>query len=82
MALSCADEREWTAAEFGKSGPAGGCRRTADWASGAVLSELLGGVEGAALQVELSGVRILFELLRFLLSRTSAGKISRLTPAF
>jgi hypothetical protein len=39
------------------------------------LSELLGGAEGAALQVELSGVRILFELLGFLLSRISPGKI-------
>jgi hypothetical protein len=31
------------------------------------LSELFGGVEGVALQVELWGVRILFELLGFLL---------------
>jgi hypothetical protein len=33
------------------------------------LSKLLGGVERAALQVELSALRILFELLRFLLSQ-------------
>jgi hypothetical protein len=32
------------------------------------LSQLLGGVERAALQVELSAMRILFELLGFLLS--------------
>jgi hypothetical protein len=32
------------------------------------LPELLGGVEGEALQVELSAVRILFELLGFLLN--------------
>jgi hypothetical protein len=32
------------------------------------LSELLGGAEGEPLQVELRAVRILFELLRFLLS--------------
>jgi hypothetical protein len=32
------------------------------------LSELLGGVEGEPLQVELRAVRILFELLGFLLS--------------
>jgi hypothetical protein len=32
------------------------------------LPELLGGVEGKPLQVELRAVRILFELLGFLLS--------------
>jgi hypothetical protein len=32
------------------------------------LSELLGGVEGEPLQVELRAMRILFELLGFLLS--------------
>jgi lipoyl-dependent peroxiredoxin len=37
-------------------------------ASGALLSELLGGVEGEPVQVELSRVRVLFELLGFLLS--------------
>jgi hypothetical protein len=32
------------------------------------LSELFGGIEGEPVQVELSGVRILFELLGFLLN--------------
>ena len=36
--------------------------------AGEILPKLLSGVEGAALQVELSAVRILFELLGFLLS--------------
>ena len=36
-------------------------------ASGEVLSELFGGVEGDPVQVELWGVRVLFELLGFLL---------------
>jgi len=38
-------------------------------ASGEVLSELFGGVEGDPVQVELWGVRVLFELLGFLLRR-------------
>jgi hypothetical protein len=38
-------------------------------ASGAILSELLGGIAGEPVQVELSEVRILFELLGFLLKR-------------
>lgn len=46
-------------------------RRTANSAevcgSGAVLSELLGEVAGEPLQVEVSAVRVLFELLGFLL---------------
>ena len=75
--LCCADERERAGAGFGESGPAGGGRRTAGGASGAVLSELLGGTERAALQVELSGVRVLFELLGFLLSRHLLRKILR-----
>jgi hypothetical protein len=33
------------------------------------LSELFGGIEGEPVQTELPGVRILFELLGFLLSR-------------
>ena len=60
--VSCADEYEWAAAERDARSGTGG--RT----SRAVLSELLGGVEGDALQVELRAVRILFELLGFLLS--------------
>jgi hypothetical protein len=34
------------------------------------LSELFGGIEASQMQVELSGVRILFELLGFLLSES------------
>lgn len=68
MGVCCADELEWAGARSGRcsgrkgsgSGPDGG-------ASGEILSELFGGVEGVALQVELWGVRILFELLGFLL---------------
>jgi hypothetical protein len=33
------------------------------------LSELFGGIEGDAVQAELCGVRVLFELLGFLLKR-------------
>jgi hypothetical protein len=40
------------------------------------LSELFGGIEGEPVQVELSGVRVLFELLGFLLSLPlSAGRV-------
>jgi hypothetical protein len=37
-------------------------------ASGAVLPELFGGIERKPVQAELSNVRVLFELLGFLLS--------------
>jgi hypothetical protein len=49
--------------------------------SGALLSELFGGVEGEPVQVELSEVRILFELLGFLLKvkNFSAGGRAHLT---
>jgi hypothetical protein len=62
LAVWCADGYEWTATgRDARSGTEGGASR-------AVLSELLGGVEGEPLQVELRAVRILFELLGFLLS--------------
>jgi hypothetical protein len=38
-------------------------------ASGALLSELFSGIGGEPVQVEMSGVRVLFELLGFLLGR-------------
>jgi hypothetical protein len=38
------------------------------------LSQLLGGIEGTRVQVELWAVRILFELLGFLLSATVPRK--------
>src|ERR1700683_1367532 len=71
--LCCAHERKW-AGVFTK-----GRRRNeivrrhagsgaAFGASGALLSELFGGIEREPLQVELSQVWFLFELLGFLLS--------------
>jgi hypothetical protein len=68
MEVCCADEREQARAGWGKSrrSEAGGSG-TRCGASGAFLSELFGGIERAPMQVELSGVRILFELLGFLL---------------
>ena len=60
-----------------RAGSSSGEERQAETSSGAhesvghpewFLSELLGGVEREPLQVELRGVRVLFELLRFLLS--------------
>ncbi len=45
--------------------------------SGAVLSELFGEIEGEPVQVELSGVRILFELLGFLLRLHRSSCIAR-----
>ncbi len=46
----------------------GGENRAEDGASGAVLSELFGGVKGEPVQTGLSAVRILFKLLGFLLT--------------
>jgi len=48
-------------------------------ASGALLSELLSGIERESLQVELSQVRVLFELLRFLLKCENSCTGIRLT---
>jgi hypothetical protein len=47
-------EGDWTGRETGGGGAKGE-------AFGAVLSELFGGTEAGLVQVELSGVRILFE---------------------
>jgi hypothetical protein len=64
VAVCCADERRATrtrAWSFGEGAGQSGI------ASRAILSKLFGGIEGKSVQVELSGVWILFELLRFLL---------------
>jgi hypothetical protein len=53
--------------------------RAAFRASGAILSELFGGIERESLQVELSQVRVLFELLRFLLKCENSCTGIRLT---
>jgi hypothetical protein len=61
--VSCADDRERARAGGGGSiwGERGEGGATNE-ASGAILSELFGGVEGEPVQDELSGVRILLEL--------------------
>ena len=51
----------------GPGGPGKGRNRASGGAAGAVLPELLGGIEGKPVQIELSQVRVLLELLRFLL---------------
>src|SRR5712671_5098545 len=75
--LCCVDGREWKGTGTGTETETGGgpCGRikpgensTRSWASRAVLSELLSGVEGEQVQVELYAVRVLFELFGFLLS--------------
>jgi hypothetical protein len=53
--------------------------RAAFRASGALLSELFGGIEREPVQVELSQVRFLFELLRFLLKCENSCTGIRLT---
>jgi hypothetical protein len=71
--LCCADERKWAGAiarEHGRNETIGcdaGCG-AAFGPSGALLSELFGGIERKPLQVKLSQVRILFELLGLLLN--------------
>ena len=69
--VCCADGR-WRARagrQAGGTGAGGGGEnRAEDGASGAVLSELFGGVKGEPVQTGLSAVRILFKLLGFLLT--------------
>jgi len=70
VGLCCADELGRAGGGDGKSSRrAGGGGGPAGGISGAVLSELFNAVEGEPVQVELSGVRVLFELLGFLLRR-------------
>ena len=66
--LCCADELERAAGGRQSNRSETGRNWARDEVSGPVLSELFGGTEGEPVQVELSGVRILFELLGFLLS--------------
>ena len=69
MRVCCVDERDGTGTGGEPSGRIkSGGNSTRAGASRAVLSELLGGVEGEQVQVELSAVRVLFELFGFLLS--------------
>ena len=68
--LCCAHERKW-AGIIARERNETGCRtgsRAAFGASRALLPELFGGIEREPVQVELFHVRVLFELLRFLLS--------------
>ena len=67
--VCCVDERDGTGTGGEPSGRIkSGGNSTRAGASRAVLSELLGGVEGEQVQVELPAVRVLFELFGFLLS--------------
>src|ERR1700722_11215774 len=70
VAVCCADERRATRTREWYSG--GGASQSGI-ASGAILSKLFRGIEGESVQVELSGVWILFELLRFLLIVLACG---------
>lgn len=70
LAVCCADEqrggtRRSKSNRCETGGDGGGARCGI---SGAILSELFGRTEGERVQVELSAVRILFELLGFLLN--------------
>lgn len=73
--VCCADELERAGADCGKSSSweDGGGGAAGGGACGEILSELLGGIEGEPVQVELCGVRVLFELLGFLLKARIAS---------
>jgi hypothetical protein len=78
-----ADERKRAgtiAWEHGRGETGCGARgRAAFGPAGALLSELFGGIEREPVQVKLSQVRILFELLRFLLKCENSCTGTRLT---
>ena len=65
MQVCCAHDREQTGSGGNQFG--GNRNRASGAASPAVLSQLLRPTHRARLQAELSALRILFELLRFLL---------------
>ena len=70
LAVCCADEQRGGTRRSKSNRSETGGNGGGTWCgtSGAVLSELFGRIEGEQLQVELSAVRVLFELLGFLLN--------------